>query len=139
MNLYLKLREKQKKEHHSFPIGFAFNEKQFAEEMVKLGLKTTDLDKVVSIGFGGFIKKSDSDEYVAMLKRHKKQIEKAIEEDKNGLGFVKDMFDYELSNHEYGYTYDLDPTLYALDLTREDIAKNKKLYNGLQSALRRYK
>jgi len=139
MNLYNELRDRQQKEYNAFPVAFAFSNEQFDNEMIRFGLKPTDTNKVVSIGYGGFIRKSDLNDYKAMLKRHQMQREKAIAEDKDGLGYVKDMFDYELANHEYGYTYDLEPTLDALGLTIEEINKDKKLMKGLQSALRRYK
>ena len=139
MNLYNELRDRQQKEYNAFPVAFAFSNEQFDNEMIRLGLKPTDTHKVVSIGYGGFIRKSDLNDYKAMLKRHKMQRDKAIAEDKDGLGYIKDMFDYELANHEYGYTYDLEPTLDALGLTIEEINKDKKLTKGLQSALRRYK
>ena len=139
MNLYNELRDRQQKEYNAFPVAFAFSNEQFDNEMIRLGLKPTDTNKVVSIGYGGFIRKSDLNDYKSMLKRHQMQREKAIAEDKDGLGYIKDMFDYELANHEYGYTYDLEPTLDALGLTIEEINKDKKLMKGLQSALRRYK
>lgn len=139
MNLYDELRHKQQQEVNSFPIGFAYNDKQFEEQMAKLGLKTTDTNKVVSIGFGGFIRKSDASAFDEMLKRHRKQMEKAIAEDKNGTGFVKDMFESELANHEYDYTRDITDTLDALGLTMKEIASKRNLFNGLQKALRRYR
>ena len=138
-NSYMELKHRQQREVNSFPIAFAFSDKQFEEQMIKLGLKPTDTDKIYSIGYGGFIRKTDSNSFNEMLKRHKNQIEKAIENDKDGSGFVKDMFDYELGNHEYGYTGDLTDTLDALDLSLEMINKNPKLVKGLKLALRRYR
>lgn len=44
------------------------------------------------------------------------------------------MFCYELANHEYGYTYDLDPTLDALGLTIEEVRQNERLLHGLEEA-----
>jgi hypothetical protein len=45
------------------------------------------------------------------------------------------MFLYELANHEYTYTNDLEDTLSALDLTPDDINSNKALKKGLQKAV----
>ena len=139
MNLYAQLKERQQKEVNSFPIAFAFNQKQFEDGMRELGLSPEETSKVVSIGGGGFIRKTDVESFHNMFKRHTQQIEKAINEDKNGTRFIKDMFSYELENHEYGYTRDITDTLEALDLTMEEIARKRNLFNGLQNALRRYK
>ena len=139
MNLYNELRNRQQTEYNAFPVGFAFNQKQLEDQLVQLGLKPTDTDKVIGIGFGGFIRKTDKSAYMDMLTRHKKERELAIKSDKDGSGFIKDMFSYELANHEYDYTGDLTDTLEALGLSINDIQKDKKLKKGLQLALRRYR
>ena len=138
-NSYMELKHRQQREVDTFPIGFAFNDKQFEEQMIKLGLKPTDTDKIYSIGYGGFIRKTDSNAFGEMMRRHRNQMQKAIDEDIDGSGFIKDMFDYELGNHEYDYTRDLTDTLDALDLTLDKINKNPKLLKGLKLALRRYR
>ena len=61
-------------------------------------------------------------------------MKEAIASDPTGEGFIKDMFLYELANHEYCITYELDDTLYALDLTLEEIEKDPRLKLGLQLA-----
>ena len=138
MNLYYELHMKQQKEINAFPIMFAFSNKQFDEGMQSLGLKPTDTNKIYSIGGGGYIRKTDAKKLDDLLKKHKQEMQKAIDED-DGTGFIKDMFSYELDNHEYGYTRDLSDTLDSLDLTIDEINKDKKLRKGLQLALKRYK
>ena len=124
---------------NAFPFGFAFNEKQFEEMMEKFGLNKDDTDKIYSIGAGGYIRKTDSDKMDEMFKRHKQELQQAIDEDKTGKGFICEMFTYELANHEYGYTRDLDETLDALGYTREEVRKKKNLYNGLIKAMSKFK
>lgn len=137
-NQYQELRDKHQKEFDEFPIGFAFSDKQFKEQMEKLGLTADDEDKVVGIGAGGFIRKDDVEKFKEMNTRHRAEEEEAIKNDTTGEGYIKDMFDYELANHEYGYTYDLTDTLDSLGLSMEDIQKDEKLKNGLRLALKRY-
>lgn len=137
-NQYQELRDKHQKEFDEFPIGFAFSDKQFKEQMEKLGLTVDDEDKVVGIGAGGFIRKDDVEKFKEMNTRHRAEEEEAIKNDTTGEGYIKDMFDYELANHEYGYTYDLTDTLDSLGLSMEDIQKDEKLKNGLRLALKRY-
>jgi hypothetical protein len=65
---------------------------------------------------------------------HEKEMADAIAADKTGEGFIFEMFDYELGNHEYVYTCDISDTLDALGLTIEDLAKNPALRAGLKAA-----
>lgn len=136
MNAYAKLLESQRKEINEFPFMWAFSQKQFDEGMARLGLQPTDTDKIYSIGSGGYIRKTDIDALHDMVERHSSEIQAAIDADPTGEGFVRDMFIYELDNHEYSYTWDLEPTLDALGLTAGDIEVDPKLMHGLKLALK---
>ena len=120
MNKYVEMKERHQKEFDNFPMKFAFSDKQFKESMEELGLTEKDTDKIVAISAGGFIRKSDFEAYKEMCERTVKEMQDAINEDKTGEGFIKDMFKYELANHEYCITYELDSTLDALGLTIEE-------------------
>lgn len=138
-NNYLELKEKHSKEFSDFPCFFAFNQNQFDEGMEKLGLKPADTDQVFS-GIAGMIyKKSDNQKLKDMFKNQEKERKEIIKNDITGDGYVYQMFKYELSNHEYGYTYSLSQTLDSLDLTLEEIKKDEALLNGLNKALEEYK
>lgn len=137
MNKYEELRNKHEKEVEKFPIMWAFNKKQFSEGMEKLGLKETDTDKIYSIGSGGYIRKTDSDKLHEMLNRHAEEMERAIKEDPTGDGFIFDMFNYELANHEYSYTGDITDTLECLGLTEEEVNADERLLHGLKKAIRK--
>ena len=134
MNQYSVLRARQQKEIDAFPFMFAFNQKQFDEGMIRLGLKPTDTDKIYSIGAGGYTRKTDSPALHEMLDRHAAEMQAAIDADETGEGFVLDMFIYELDNHEFSYTWDMEPALDALGLTMEQVAGDPKLLNGLHLA-----
>ena len=95
-NRYQELRQRQQKEFDALPLGFAFGDKQ------------ADLDKIYSIGYGGYIQKKDAPLLHETRKRHDKELEDAIAADETGEGFVFEMFLYELDNHEYGYTRSTD-------------------------------
>lgn len=47
------------------------------------------------------------------------------------------MFVWEMENHEYSYTGDLEPTLDALGLTLGQVANDPKLSHGLKLARRK--
>ena len=131
-NNYVELKERQQKEVNEFPMGFAFSNEQLKEGMEKLNVSSTD--ELLSIGAGGFIRKTDREAFKNMMARHNKEFNEAIEADTTGEGFIYQMFNYELANHEYCITWDVSDTLESLGITREDIKKNKNLENGLNRA-----
>lgn len=134
MNKYEEIKNKHQKRVNDFPLGFAFSNEQFKNMMEKWGLTENDTDKIVSIDGGGFLRKTDIEEYNKMWTEIRKEHKDLIEQDKTGEGYIKDMFVSELENHEYGYTYELDDTLDALELTREQIASSPSLSHGLELA-----
>lgn len=134
-NRYAVLREKQQEEFNKLPLGFAFSNKQFDEMMKGWGLDPDkDLDKIYQIPGGGFVQKKDHALLHETMDRHQKEMEEAITADPDGTGFVYEMFLYEMDNHEYGYTGDLEDTLDALGMTIEEIAASEKLMAGLEKA-----
>lgn len=136
MNKYLELHERQQAEIEAFPMFFAFNNKQFDEGMRSLGLQPDEVGKIYSIGAGGFIRKTDSAALHEMLGRHSAEMQAAVDADETGEGFIFDMFNYELANHEYGYTHDPEPTLECLGLTMEMVKADARLLHGWRKATR---
>lgn len=134
-NTYKELKEKQQKEFNKFPIMYAFSKEQFEKGMGVLGLKPTETYKVYSIGGGGFIKKTDSEAFNELVTRFDKEMKDAIANDTTGEGFIYDMFNYELANHEYGYTRELEPTLEVLGLEEDEIIASQTLKHGLKLAI----
>ena len=133
MSKYTELKAKHQAEVNAFPFGFAFNQSQFDEMMKKWGLKPTDIREILSIGGGGYIRRSDADAFKEMMSRHKIQMKMAMK--KNEDDFLFHMFNYELANHEYCITYELDDTLDALGLTIDEINSNPKMADALKRAI----
>ena len=121
METYVEMRDRQQKEFNAFPLGAAFNDRQFEEMMKKWGLKATDTDKIYHIGYGSYIRKSDHKAFHEMIDRHQKEFWDAIKADKTGEDFIYGMFYCELCNHEYCITYDFEDTLNALQITEKDL------------------
>ncbi len=126
-NEYLELKEKHQKEINDFPIVFAFNQEQLTEGLKKLN---ATISECCSVYGGGIIKKTDSERLKNMFLDHDIATTKAIKNDKTGEGYIRAMFQYELSNHEYSFTLDASDTLECLGLTVEDMAKSQPLRNG---------
>ena len=138
-NKYLELKRRHVKEVNDFPFIFAFSQEQLNEGMKKLGLNATDTDKILSIGYGGYIRKSDKENFFSLNERQEKELKDAIQNDTTGENFIYDMFDYELSNHEYCITMDVSDTLDALGLTIDEVNNNPNLLKGLQKAIKNQK
>ena len=135
MESYRELRDRQQKVFNELPLGFAFSDKQFYEMMQKWGLDPIkDLDKIYQIPFGGFLQKKDLNYYHEVTERHYDELESAKKSDKDGTGFLYQMFLYELDNHEYGYTGEFEDTLDSLGLTWEDVAASPVMVRALKKA-----
>ena len=128
---YQELKAKHQVEVDAFPFGFAFNQSQFDEMMIKWGLKPTDIREILSIGGGGYIRRTDADAMKKMFARHEAEHKAAMQDDE----YLFSMFNYELANHEYGYTGELDDTLDALGLTIEEINTNPRMASALKRAI----
>lgn len=137
-NAYLALKDRHQEEVNKFPFFFAFSDRQFEEGMAKFGLKPDETDKIYSFGnTGGFYLRTDGERLCKMVDRYYREMRDAIAADPTGEGFILDMFSYELANHEFIVTGDVEDTLDALGLTWEDIEKNERLRHGLEIAMRR--
>ena len=135
MNTYLSLKESHQSEVNSFPFKFAFDNKRFEEAMAEWGLSPNDTDKIFKFGnTGGFYLRTDAERLQEMFSRHEKEMNDAIAADATGEGFILDMFNYELSNHEFIVTHDEEDAMSALGITWNDIEKEPRLLHGLKLA-----
>ena len=132
MNKYTELKNNHQEEVNNFPMFFAFNNKQFGEGMKSLGLEPSETDKLYKAGgTGGFYRKTDAEILFSMFERHRQEMKLARETDEK---FIYDMFYYELSNHEYVITYNVNDALDALGLTIEEVNNNPKYKKALEKA-----
>lgn len=135
MNKYLEMKKRHQKELNKLPFICAFSDDQLKESMKKSGLKyPDDLNQLVSVTPGTFIKQDNVSEMQALFRKHKKERKEALASDKDGTGFIYQMFYHELCNYEYGYTEEVDDTLDALGLTLDDINADKRLLKGFNKA-----
>jgi hypothetical protein len=135
---YEEMKNKHQEEYDTFAKDkifyiFTSSKEEFEKKLKEYGLNGED---ICSIGYGGFIKKKDKEELKNMSQRHRKEKQEAIEQDKDGSGFIKSMFLLELYNHEFAYTYDVEDTLNDLGYTMEQINNNPAFKNGLKLAIK---
>lgn len=139
MNKYAEMKNRHQERINALPLMFAFSDKQFKEGMERWGLTENDTDKIYKLGTtGGFYQRKDSTLIFSAFEQNENEMAEAIKADPDGTGFIKDMFLYELANHEYCITYDLEPTLAALQLTEDDVLHDERLLNGLKIAKYEY-
>lgn len=134
INLYKAMKERQQERIDNFDGWFfAFDEKQFAEGMQKLGL--TERKDVVGIGGGGYVARYRLPELQAMFEEQRKELQGAINADKTGEGFIYDMFRYEMFQHEYSYTGNIEDVLEAIGISVFEIQHSVPLAHGLGKAI----
>ena len=139
MNKYVEMKKRHEERINALPLMFAFSDKQFKEGMERWGLTENDTDKIYKLGStGGFYQRKDSTLIFSTFEQNENEMNEAILADYDGTGFIKDMFLYELANHEYCITHDLEPTLAALNLTEDDIQNSEALMHGLKIAVYEY-
>lgn len=135
MNAYAEMKARHQERVNALPIKFAFSMEQFRTAMKEWGLTENDTDKIYKMGgTGGFYRREDSQLIFRTFEENEIEKKAAISNDLDGSGFIKDMFLYELANHEYCITYDLEPTFDALGLTEDEVLNNPQLLNGLKAA-----
>lgn len=116
METYLEQKKRHQAEYSAFEgIFFAFSTEQLKEGIEKFGVNEDN--KMVNIGAGGFVLKSRLQALKDMLSRHDTE-RKELRKDTNKL---IDAIAYELANHEYCITYNVEDALRALDLTVDSV------------------
>lgn len=137
MNAYAEMKKRHQEEVNALPIYWAFTEERFDEVLKELGLTKNDTDKLCRAPGGGFCLASDAQMIVSTLIRHSKELKAAVEADKTGDGFIKDMFLSELRNHEYTYTCDVEETVESCGFTMEQVENDERLLHGLEAAAKK--
>ena len=132
MSKYSIFKRAKQQKVNEFPMMFAFSKEQLEEGKAKLGV--TDNKELLSIGAGGFIRKSDKNEFDNLFI----QIDKELSENLNDDEFLYDAFLYEIANHEYIYSCDLTDSLEVLGLTVEQVRADNRMNSILNKAIRAY-
>ena len=126
--MYREFKEMKQKEFNALPTMFAFSMKQLEEQMQKLG---TNKSEIVNLGYGMFMRKQD----VYMLDAFEGKYEAMQKELMENDDFLLDAFLYELRNHEYIVTYEVEDALEAFDLTVEDVKNDKRMLVAINKAM----
>lgn len=136
MSAYTDMRQRHGEETSALPIYWAFTNERFEEILEEMGLKKDDTSQLRRAPGGGFCKAGDAQRIIDTLLRHQRELDGAIAADATGEGFIREMFLYELKNHEYGYTLETEDAVRACGLTPEEVEADQRLRMGLELAAR---
>ena len=133
---YMEFKEKRQKEVNELPMYFAFSDKQFNELMVKLGYNDENvfLKDIMTIGGGSIILKKDKELVMNTFDRIDKELTENFKNDE----FLESVFEYELGNHEYCITYDINEALDALDISYDEYKMSERIQKIAKKAITKY-
>ena len=116
--LYLEIKEYYHKQINNFPVIFAFSKTQFDEKYNTPEFKG---HKLIKTGVGGYIRKKDKWKWLNLWSRRAQDIA-VLKDNEHAL---LEAIVYELGNHEYGYTYDIEPVTetFGLNESHHDLLK----------------
>lgn len=132
MNQYEELIKNKEQEQNQYPFMFSTLD-EMEKELAKRNVKKEEVEYYFS-EHHFYIIQTHVDKFNEIAEKYEKEIEKRIEEDITGEGFIKDMFKTQLKNYEYGYTLEVDDAIERLGYTLDQIDKDIRLKNGLELA-----
>lgn len=127
LNKYLDLKKKHHKEQSDFPMKYAFSHEGLDKALQELDAKAEECTSIT--GCGDVIRKKDVPNWIAMVKKHKEELDNLMEDH----DVAYEAFLYEMNNHEYAINYDGDSEVLGCFGMNEKILKKK----GLLSEYRR--
>ena len=137
METYKQMKDRHQAEINALPLAFAFSAEQLKEKLTAWNITEEEAiaGAITPIAHGGYIRTTDKELVNDTFKRIREETAAAIEADTTGTGFIYQMFVYELNNHEFSYTQEIDDTLTDLGFTEADINSNSALKAGLIAAI----
>lgn len=139
-NSYRELIQEQQKRFNNFEgVFFAFGNDQFDAGMRKIGLEPDDTKNVLHIGMGGYIRKDRSDALDALFEQNRQEMKNAFDSDKTGEGFILDALLYEMGNHEFAVTWDIDDALRAIGITHKQVEQDSRITHAIDLAIQKYR
>ncbi len=132
MESYQTIKARHQAEVNAFPLGFAFSNKQFAEMMEKFGLPNdkNGCAQIVSIGCGGFLRRSDIPAWKELSERHAREMKEFRKSRKE----LTEAFRYEFANHECQFGACDAEVCAAVGLTWDEVQNDAELLKIYRSA-----
>lgn len=134
MNKYQEFKINQEKKFNEFPMMFAFSNEQFENGKIKLGINNNN--ELLSIGGGGYIRKTDREAFDNLYTNLDQELINNLNNDDE---FLYQAFIYELANHEYCISCDLSDTMDCLGLNINKVRNDLRMNNILNKAIKEYR
>lgn len=115
---YKEYRNLKQKEINELPLLFAFSGEQVGKILEEKNCTAEDLFSVPAIN-GCLVHKDDVEEVRTYFSK-KSDLKERLKDKE----FFKEALEYELRNHEFGYTWDFTDTFEVLDIDMDFINKN---------------
>ena len=134
---YINMKRRFESEINQLPIRAAFNKQQANEMMESWGIKPTVENyrsNVVSLGGGMYILKKNYPNLKELFDNQAQELNAALESDVTGEEFIREAFEYELSNHEWILSGDIEPALTEIGLSYEALRTDQRFATGLELA-----
>lgn len=130
MNEYQKMKERHKKELSEFPTFRAYSKREAELQKQLRGLKA-----ISYLGMGVFSWGRNVEKAALLVRRQRNEIHLRMFDDKDGTGFMYDVFHEELMNTGFSKeNKDMFGALVALDLTEEMFMMNERLLRSFNQA-----
>lgn len=126
--MYREFKEMKQKEFNALPTMFAFSKKQLEDQIKKLN---TNKSEIVNLGYGMFMRKKDLYLLYAFEGKYEAMEKELMKND----DYLLDAFLYELRNHEYIVTYEVEDALDVFGLTVEDVKNDKRMLIAINKAI----
>ena len=126
--MYREFKEMKQKEFNALPTMFAFSKKQLEDQIKKLN---TNKSEIVNLGYGMFMREKD----LYLLDAFEGKYEAMEKELMKNDDYLLDAFLYELRNHEYIVTYEVEDALDVFGLTVEDVKNDKRMLIAINKAI----
>ena len=132
METYIQIKARHQADINAFPIGAAFSKQQLADMLKKFDLPNneTGYAKIVSLGAGCFIRKSDIPAWREMTDRHKRE----MEEFRSSRDRLISALRIEFTNRECQFMDDDEGVCAAVGLDWKEVQKNKELLKTYNKA-----
>ena len=137
MNTYMEMKHRQEMDYSSL-VKSASNKFEFKLMMRDFGLNEDETDKIISLGDSKYIRRSDLPLFEEIGRKHIKERNEMIKNDRKGNGFIYQMFLKELNRVNYGYTGEVSKALNYLGLSMREIRNDPALMHGFNLAVSRF-
>lgn len=135
MNKYQEMKQRHNEIIDNLPIVYVGNKADYEKMLAEYHVTSKNVgSKLTRVSVHGYCFNQNADMIRRAFDQMESELDSEIEYDSDGTGFIRDMFCFELCEHDYGYTRDLSEALEYLGYSPDAIMSSPALLNGLKLA-----